>query len=92
MRFDLYAELASQRACPTDGRLPTGLTSGFIDGCTSWSARGSQERNEARDRYRSCRLKAVRTQATKTFAGTSTRAHPFRGMKCSAGCDPASLR
>jgi len=52
VRFDLYAELASQTACPTDGRLPAGLASGFVDGCTSWSARGSQERNDARDRYR----------------------------------------
>jgi len=52
MRFDLYAELASQTACPTDGPLPGALASDFVNGCTSWSARGSQERNEARDRYR----------------------------------------
>ena len=52
MRFDLYAELASQPACPTNGGLPAALASGFVDGCTSWSALGSQERNEARDRYR----------------------------------------
>jgi CRISPR-associated protein Cmr2 len=52
MTFDLYGELASQTACPTDGPLPAGLASGFVDGCTSWSARGSQERNDARGCYR----------------------------------------
>jgi CRISPR-associated protein Cmr2 len=38
MRFDLYAELASQTACPTGGPLPAGLASGFVDACTSWFA------------------------------------------------------
>ena len=52
MRFDLYAELASQTACPTDGPLPGALASDFVERCTSWSARGSLERNQARDRYR----------------------------------------
>jgi CRISPR-associated protein Cmr2 len=52
VRFDLYAELACQTGCPTDGPLPGALVSGFVDGCTAWSARGPQERNEARDRYR----------------------------------------
>jgi CRISPR-associated protein Cmr2 len=51
MRFDLYAELASEAACPTDGSLPTGLASGFVDGCTAWSARGDDQRNEARRCY-----------------------------------------
>jgi CRISPR-associated protein Cmr2 len=52
MSFDLYAELASKTACPTGGPLPDALASGFVDGCTSWSARGSQQRKDARDRYR----------------------------------------
>jgi len=52
MRFDLYAELAGQTSCPTDGPLPVTLASGFVDGCTSWSAGGPQRRHEARDRYR----------------------------------------
>lgn len=51
MRFDLYAKLASQAACPTDGSLPTGLASGFVDGCTEWSARGNDQRNDARRQY-----------------------------------------
>ncbi len=51
MRFDLYAELAAQTACPTDGSLPAGLASGFVDGCTAWSARGNNQRNEARRCY-----------------------------------------
>lgn len=36
MTFDFYAELASQKACPTDRVLPGGLASGFVDGCTHW--------------------------------------------------------
>jgi len=51
MSFDLYADFASQAACPTDGLLPAGLASGFVDGCTAWSARGNDQRNEARRRY-----------------------------------------
>lgn len=51
MTFDLYAELAAQAACPADGPLPTGLASGFVDGCTAWSARGDDLRNEARRCY-----------------------------------------
>lgn len=31
--------------------MPAGLASGFVDGRTEWSTRGSQERNEARRRY-----------------------------------------
>lgn len=51
MRFDLYAELASQTARPTDGSLPAGLASWFVDGCTKWSARGNDQRNDARRQY-----------------------------------------
>lgn len=51
MTFDLYAELASQAACPTDGSLPAGLVSGFVDGCLSWSTRGASQRNDARRQY-----------------------------------------
>lgn len=51
MTFDLYAEVASQAACPIDGSLPAGLASGFVDGCTSWSTRGGNERNDARRQY-----------------------------------------
>jgi len=51
MRFDVYAELALQTACPTDGSPPAGLASGFVDGCTSWSTRGNSQRNDARRQY-----------------------------------------
>jgi CRISPR-associated protein Cmr2 len=51
MRFDLYAELASQAACPTDGSPPAALASWFVDGCTEWSARGIDQRNDARRQY-----------------------------------------
>lgn len=51
MTFDLYAKLASQAACPTDGSLPAGLASGFVDGCLSWSTRGASQRNDARRQY-----------------------------------------
>lgn len=47
MTFDLYCELASQARCPTDGPVPAGLASGFVDACTAWS----KERTEARRRY-----------------------------------------
>ena len=51
MTFDLYAELASRTAGPTDGSLHAGLASGFVDGCTEWSARGNNQRNDARRQY-----------------------------------------
>jgi CRISPR-associated protein Cmr2 len=51
MNFDFYAELASLQACPTAGTLPGGLASGFVDGCTAWSARGDSEKNDARRCY-----------------------------------------
>ncbi len=51
MIYDLYAHLAAQQACPTSGPLPDGLASGFVDGCTAWSARGNTEKNEARRCY-----------------------------------------
>jgi len=51
MTFDLYAELALQTACPTDGSPPAGLASWFVDGCTGWSARGNDQRNDARRQY-----------------------------------------
>jgi len=38
MNFDFYADLATHRACSTDGTLPGGLASGFVDGCTVWFA------------------------------------------------------
>jgi len=50
MKFDYYAELASLSACPTDLKSPTGLISGC--GCTIWSTRGDDEKNEARQRYK----------------------------------------
>ncbi len=49
--FDFYAHLAGQRACPTDGPVPGGLASGFVDGCTAWSTRGDDQKNEARSCY-----------------------------------------
>jgi len=51
MKYDLYAELAELQACPKDRRLPEGLASGFVDGCTSWSTRGNDEKNDARRCY-----------------------------------------
>ncbi|HWQ37097.1 MAG TPA: RAMP superfamily CRISPR-associated protein [Burkholderiales bacterium] len=51
MTFDLYADLAQEQACPTGASLPEGLVSGFVDGCTEWSVRGNDRRNEARRRY-----------------------------------------
>jgi CRISPR-associated protein Cmr2 len=51
MNFDFYADLATLQACPTDGTLPGGLVSGFVDGCTAWSARGDNEKNDARRCY-----------------------------------------
>lgn len=51
MKFDLYAELASLQACPTTSALPGGLASGFVDGCTAFSARGGESKNEARECY-----------------------------------------
>lgn len=51
MTFDFYADLAVLQACPTDGTVPAGLASGFVDGCTAWSARGGTERNHARRCY-----------------------------------------
>jgi CRISPR-associated protein Cmr2 len=38
MTFDFYTHLAALQACPTDGTLPGGLASGFVDGCTVWFA------------------------------------------------------
>lgn len=46
MRFDLYAELASLKACPTTSALPDGLASGFVDGCTYWFAWNECKRSE----------------------------------------------
>ena len=60
MRFDLCAELASLQACPTASVLPSGLASGFVDGCTTWFVRGemdantksgNQKKNNARECY-----------------------------------------
>ena len=51
MNFDFYADLATLQACPTDGTPPGGLASGFVDGCTGWSARGDAEKQDARRCY-----------------------------------------
>lgn len=51
MRFDLYADLTALKVCPAGGSLPAGLASGFVEGCTSWSTRGNNEKNEARRCY-----------------------------------------
>lgn len=48
---DFYASLASERACPQRVSAPAGLASGFVDGCTAWSARGGQDKNTARRCY-----------------------------------------
>lgn len=51
MSFDLYADLAVQSSCPDRAELPAELASGFVDGCTVWSTRGGDAKNEARNRY-----------------------------------------
>ncbi|MEJ5376506.1 MAG: RAMP superfamily CRISPR-associated protein [bacterium] len=60
MSFDLYADLAGQSKCPDSAELPAGLASGFVDGCTTWFARGeleadkkagTQKKNDARNCY-----------------------------------------
>jgi CRISPR-associated protein Cmr2 len=39
MRFDHFAELAQQKACPTQAGSASSLASGFVDGCTVWSCK-----------------------------------------------------
>lgn len=51
MTYEYYARLAEQKACPTSGTLPQELAVGFVDGCTVWSTRGNNQRNEARQCY-----------------------------------------
>lgn len=51
MKLDVYAELASLPACPAGGPLPSGLASGFVDGCTAFAARDDDAKNEARRCY-----------------------------------------
>jgi len=51
MTFDLYADLVSLQACPTSGPLPSGLASGFVDGCTAFASRGDDGKNDARVGY-----------------------------------------
>lgn len=46
MRFDLYDESASLQACPTTSALPSGLVSGFVDGCTYWFAWNEYKRSQ----------------------------------------------
>jgi CRISPR-associated protein Cmr2 len=50
---DYYAWIAEQRACPQDARaVPRGLASGFVDGCTAWSASpDGNAKNDARRCY-----------------------------------------
>jgi CRISPR-associated protein Cmr2 len=57
--FDLYAVLGEQTACPTDGQRPSGLVSGFVDGCTAWSTREKQPQQKLapRDEARRCYMK-----------------------------------
>lgn len=45
---DFYASLAEKRACPAEMRAPSGLVSGFVDGCTVWSTRG--DKNEKKEK------------------------------------------
>lgn len=56
MKFDVYADLAPLQACPTNSPLPSGLVSGFVDGCTAFAAgaddaRADDARKEARNYY-----------------------------------------
>lgn len=51
MSYDFYAELSSHQACPSDGHVPAGLVSGFVDGCTTWSTKAGSAKNNARNCY-----------------------------------------
>ncbi|GIW72672.1 MAG: hypothetical protein KatS3mg102_2214 [Planctomycetota bacterium] len=60
MSFDLYAELTAQSQCPAPAKLPGGLASGFVEGCTCWFAKGelvgdekagARKKNDARNCY-----------------------------------------
>ncbi|MCX8071904.1 MAG: RAMP superfamily CRISPR-associated protein [Candidatus Binatia bacterium] len=51
MTFDFCGRLASLQACPRDGPLPCGLAFGFVNGCTVWSTKGGNRKNEAGNRY-----------------------------------------
>ena len=59
MTFDLYADLASQKACPKERSTPAGLVSGFVDACTSFSACGGDEKKKARECYERCAKSAA---------------------------------
>jgi CRISPR-associated protein Cmr2 len=48
---DFYATLAHERACPAQMCVPVGCVSGFVEGCTTWSTRGNNEKNDARRCY-----------------------------------------
>lgn len=54
--FDFYASLADQTACPPDGKLPFGLASGFLDGCTSFKkgAEGKPDGNKKKRDAETC--------------------------------------
>lgn len=55
MKFDVYADLASLQACPTNSPLPCGLVSGFVDGCTAFAAGADDARaDDARKEARRC--------------------------------------
>lgn len=47
MKYEYYAELADQSACPTSGKLAEDLVVGFVDGCTTWFALAEIERAKA---------------------------------------------
>jgi CRISPR-associated protein Cmr2 len=52
MSFDHFAKLATEQACPKEHAVEAfGLASGFVDGCTVWSTKGGDQRNDARRCY-----------------------------------------
>lgn len=64
MSFDLYADLARQLQCPATAELPAGLTSGFVDGCTAWFAKGElksdkKDKTRMKNNARNCYMKRV---------------------------------
>lgn len=76
MSFDFYADLAGQSQCPATGELPTELAGGFVDGCTAWSTRGGDAKNEARNCYMN-RAKGMTALALPDELGLDTIQAPM---------------
>ena len=93
MSFDMYADFASRTACPTDGSLPAGLTSGFVDGCTSWFASKEIERALAEEQEKKAHGQAKnQARERKNTAEKEKNAARLRYMERSrASSSPLAL-